>query len=202
MGTWTVLRAFRSIRHCGRGQARTGVSAAGLRGSWLRRLEGGGAHGACGRVWWRFFCRALSAPKGWACLHDGVLVHCVGMVEVVLVHALRLFGREAAIERVLRDEHHPPLLQLLHDAIAHRGLPCSGAAAAAGRRPWRQEARGCACWRQAHAPLAVPPATPMMNGSRWWFIGLPGCPPPARWVRRCPASSGSGGVSHAKAQCC
>jgi len=38
-----------------------------------------------------------------------------------------LLRREPAVERVLRDEHDALLLEVMHDEVAHRGLPRGGA---------------------------------------------------------------------------
>lgn len=58
-----------------------------------------------------------------ACLHDGLLVHRVRVVEVIVLDVLELLGGEAAVEAVLGDEHDAPLLELVHNHVADGGFP-------------------------------------------------------------------------------
>ena len=60
-------------------------------------------------------------------LHQRRDVDGVGVVEVVAADVVVLLLGQTPVERVLRDEHHALLLQVVHDQVAHGGLPGCGA---------------------------------------------------------------------------
>ena len=60
-------------------------------------------------------------------LHQRRDVDGVWVVEVVAADVVVLLLGQTPVERVLRDEHHALLLQVVHDQVAHGGLPGCGA---------------------------------------------------------------------------